>query len=843
MRKLFKKIVATGCVFIAIFAMICGVQNLSVKAEVLSGSSLSEQELYNATNTYNVDESYFVDGVFQPTTDPDRKDSTAQYRITYDTSETNELADQVMDVTQITVLTHGLDSGAFAWSNNYTGGSFDGAFASDDQSLISMISNAVGGANIYWAIMDDYDTFNLFDITDQTIEDNELTNGEIYDDSDENQVAGITDISKHIIIVFEAYESRESNDNIYYQFNYMMSKIVYDVKNLNGGFLPKVNLIGHSRGGITNLQYALDHPDLVSTLVSLATPYFGSTTARLFGEMQMGECDGLDDVVDAELYYSYNTRWNNNYDRLYKNIDAYAYGSYHTLWSLANAVNCDQSGQFSNWEKAGINAALMTINMIKYLDLPGDSLLRAAVMDLWDYLFPNSKVVDAVEILYKEIQFDKYPMYVSFYNDVLVPLDSQLAIDTGTIGYNGSGSYRGFQNWTRPYIGGDVADYTKVSEANVPIGHNLIARDTAVIGRVVANLDLGVDATNAYMTYENEDGTLTFVGYRGEYMQENFVLPQTIDGKTVTAIETFAFRDMTGVETVELPSTIQRIGEYAFFGMSDLQRVTIASSSALERIGEGAFFNCEALTQFGGSANAINIPLQVKKVGKQAFFGTAAGNVNFYGSVEQIHSGAFGSMPNLTAIQASGNTAFVTVDGNLYDTNGELMQYAAGKTATSFAFPETVAGKAITHIGDFAFAGAEDVQTVSLDGIEVIGNYAFLDCTGLSALNDDESVQYIGGNSFGNTALPYLSAEFFTVGHVLYRYNGDAEIIEESDFPSAVTRISQYAFSEVENLQEVYLPLKINFIEDYAFLNATIFKKSVTAIQSCLISTVSRLLT
>ena len=76
MIKLFKRIVETGCIVIAIFATIFGFQNLGAKAEVPNSDSLSDQELYNATNTYDVDESNFVDGVFQPVIDSDRIDST-----------------------------------------------------------------------------------------------------------------------------------------------------------------------------------------------------------------------------------------------------------------------------------------------------------------------------------------------------------------------------------------------------------------------------------------------------------------------------------------------------------------------------------------------------------------------------------------------------------------------------------------------------------------------------------------------------------------------------------------------------------------------------------------------
>lgn len=106
-------------------------------------------------------------------------------------------------------------------------------------------------------------------------------------------VSSITDISKHIVVVFETPGSDESNDNVYYQFNYVISRIVYDVKILNEKKLPKLNLIGHSRGGLTNMQYALDHPDLVASLVSIGTPYFGSTTANIFGEMIMEKTTGL----------------------------------------------------------------------------------------------------------------------------------------------------------------------------------------------------------------------------------------------------------------------------------------------------------------------------------------------------------------------------------------------------------------------------------------------------------------------------------------------------------------------------------------------------------------------
>ena len=88
------------------------------------------------------------------------------------------------------------------------------------------------------------------------------------------------DFSKNVIILFNALNPGYDNDYIYTQFNYMMSKVLIEAKNQNGGKLPKVNLIGHSRGGLTNMQYALDHPDLVDNMYSFGTPYIGTTLAE-----------------------------------------------------------------------------------------------------------------------------------------------------------------------------------------------------------------------------------------------------------------------------------------------------------------------------------------------------------------------------------------------------------------------------------------------------------------------------------------------------------------------------------------------------------------------------------
>ncbi len=79
------------------------------------------------------------------------------------------------------------------------------------------------------------------------------------------------------------------------------------------------------------------------------------------------------------------------------------------------------------------------------------------ISECLDIFLPASKVVDAAGILFKEINFDVYPAFVSWYNDILVDLDSQLGLDSGSL-IDGTGSFKGFNRIIRPFIGGSADD-------------------------------------------------------------------------------------------------------------------------------------------------------------------------------------------------------------------------------------------------------------------------------------------------------------------------------------------------------------------------------------------------
>ena len=226
------------------------------------------------------------------------------------------------------------------------------------------------------------------------------------------------------------------------------------------------------------------------------------------------------------------------------------------------------------------------------------------------------------------------------------------------------------------------------------------------------------------------------------------------------------------IKTVLIENGVTSIGECAFCECNGLTSISIPAS--VTSIGAEAFNDCKKLT-------TVSIPANVTTIGEEAFNNTALTSIEIPASVTSIGNGVFNDCEKLTSITvAEGNANYSN------DTNGvlfnkdktTLIKYPEGNNADSYEIPASV-----TSICEKAFAGCEDLETVTLPAnLTSIGNEAFRYCGSLQSIEIPDNVTSIGDDAFN------LCSSLTTV-----------------NIPASVTSIGNYAFSDCNNLASVTL--------------------------------------
>ena len=174
-----------------------------------------------------------------------------------------------------------------------------------------------------------------------------------------------------------------------------------------------------------------------------------------------------------------------------------------------------------------------------------------------------------------------------------------------------------------------------------------------------------------------------------EIVKSDFTVP---DG--VEEIAPYAFLDSEALGNVKLPSSLKKIGAYAFSG-SGIESVTIPGS--VKQIPEGAFMNC-------GELKSIDFG-KIEEIGERAFFGCAAEELEFKlpSTLKAIDPTAF--IDASGRFTASENTKLS--DGVLFTADGKkLIALLTVSDSTSYTIPDGV-----EEISDKAFALNKEITT------------------------------------------------------------------------------------------------------------------------------------
>ena len=244
----------------------------------------------------------------------------------------------------------------------------------------------------------------------------------------------------------------------------------------------------------------------------------------------------------------------------------------------------------------------------------------------------------------------------------------------------------------------------------------------------------------------------------------DIVVPQTVeaDGKTytVTAIGDNPFG--TPVKSVQLPSTIRRIGNNAFYE-SELTEIVLPDD--IEEIGDYAFDASFSLTK-------VVFPKKVKQL--------------------KIGSYAFSSC-NLEELDLP--EGLTEIGGWAFD-NNEI---------TSLTIPSTV-----KVIPDNCFVACYNLKTVTIpEGVEYIGTFAF-GGTALESFVIPSTVKEMGNYPFFPSQITSL-----TIPATLTRWPEGfftGTKIETIEIPEGVTEIGNKCFMKCDKLKNIKLPSSVKKI-------------------------------
>ena len=342
-----------------------------------------------------------------------------------------------------------------------------------------------------------------------------------------------------------------------------------------------------------------------------------------------------------------------------------------------------------------------------------------------------------------------------------------------------------------------------------------------------------------------DDGTVEITKYKGK--AERLAIPDTLDGKRVTAIGEQAFSFCSSLTIISIPDSVAQIGENPFAACSSLKSISVSpehpyfatidgvlfrkadktlisypagiSSSTytipqgITSIGDSAFSSCDSLT-------SVSIPDSVTSIGDSAFsYCYFLTSVSIPDSVEQIGTNPFAACFELKSISASpDHPYFATIDGVLFrKADKALISYPASISSSTYTIP-----RGITAIGDSAFSSCDSLTSVSIpDSVTSIGDGAFSFCTSLTSVSIPDSVTSIGDSAFfwcSSLTSVSIPDSVTSIGDEAFY---SCSSLTSVSIPDSVTAIGDSAFSYCDSLTSVSIPDSVTAIGDEAFYSCS----------------------
>lgn len=189
-----------------------------------------------------------------------------------------------------------------------------------------------------------------------------------------------------------------------------------------------------------------------------------------------------------------------------------------------------------------------------------------------------------------------------------------------------------------------------------------------------------------------------------------------------TEISDLMFNNCYNIETVKIPSSITKIGNYSFDRCSNLKEVIFEDVDSITSIGEYAFSQC-GITSFTISKN-------LNKLENAIFYSSDLESIIIPNNIEIIENNAFSHCSNLKEIEFEENSKLTKIGQNAF--NQSIVS-------------EIVIPNSVEYIDDSAFNYCRSLEHIQLsNSLKHLGNDVFVDCSNLKELTLPDSLEFIG---------------------------------------------------------------------------------------------------
>lgn len=300
-------------------------------------------------------------------------------------------------------------------------------------------------------------------------------------------------------------------------------------------------------------------------------------------------------------------------------------------------------------------------------------------------------------------------------------------------------------------------------------------------------------------------------------------LRQVILPQGLKEIGARSFSGCSALESVDIPDTVERIGEHAFVECFMLRSIRLPA--ALKEIGAGAFIGCSRLPE-------LVWPEGLKKIGEFAFSRVSMPEtVVIPAWIERIEQNTFAACRGMKRVVIPANLSSIGKQAFIRCEDLETVVFEAdGKEQTALQIGEQAfemtgltrieLPERLIQLSASVFFGCKKLAYASLPGhMATIPESTFYACRALQQVDGLCNIEHIEESAFHDCeSLPQLPPmeKLRQIGKLAF---AQCHQLREVSLHDRVERIGEQAFARCTSLVKVTLPDNMTLLGEHAFEN------------------------